>query len=178
MPDYPRLASFLGKMDASTSEAVFVADVLPYLTEIWLSHYTSSLRDWDIVQVTLGEFSYLFDIIPSRLIAAWGISRGRHAGARDKSRMKGHPQSAGPRYHRGHAIPHTLGGSTDINLIAQLGAVNVGAFRPLERQAVATPGSLYFTYWIYGQSASQTPTAVEQGLLVPGCREDIRRHTN
>jgi len=77
-------------------------------------------------------------------------------------------------YHRGHAIPHTLGGATDINLVPQLGAVNVGAFRALERAAVATPGALYFTYWSYRGSRlrtarghdepGQVPTAVEQGL--------------
>jgi hypothetical protein len=92
--------------------------------------------------------------------------------------MAGHPLSRGPRYHRGHAIPHTLGGGTDINLVAQLGAVNIGPFRPLERRAVATPGSLYFTYWIYGGGGAQTPIAVEQGLLVAGQRADVRRHAN
>ena len=73
-------------------------------------------------------------------------------------------------YHRGHAIPHTLGGPTDINLVPQLGRINVGQFRTLEKRAVATPGSLYFTYWSYARtraagrsSASQTPVAVDQG---------------
>jgi hypothetical protein len=168
----------LGTMTASSSEALFVSEVVPYLTEIWFDDYTSSVQDWEVVQVDLEGFSYLFDISSGRLIAAWGISQGRHGAARPKSRMAGHPLSAGPGYHRGHAIPHTLGGLTDINLVPQLGSVNIGAFRPLENRAVATPGAFYFTYWIYDDPASQTPTAVEQGLLVPGQREDIRRHAN
>jgi hypothetical protein len=120
-----------------------------------------------------------------RLIAAWGISRGRHAGARDASRMAGHPLSAGPLYHRGHAIPHTLGGPTDINLVPQLGRINIGPFRPLEKMAVATPGSFYFTYWTYlgspptrTSSPGQTPTGVDQGLLIPGQWPLITHHGN
>jgi hypothetical protein len=92
--------------------------------------------------------------------------------------MTGHPLSAGASYHRGHAIPHTLGGPTDINLVPQRGSINVGPFRALERQAVATPGSLYFTYWIYQGPTEQTPRWVEQGLLVPGRPPDIRKHSN
>ena len=91
--------------------------------------------------------------------------------------MAGHPLSAGGLYHRGHAIPHTLGGPTDINLVPQLGAINIGPFRALERQAVATPGALYFTYWQYS-GQSQTPIAVDQGLVVPGQMPVIRTHGN
>ncbi len=202
MPNYPKLASLLGGLSSSASQHhqsrrstfsarrllgglsssasqhPFRAEVLPYLADVWLDDYASSSPGGNVVQVTLDGFSYLFDVVPDRLVAAGGIGRGRHGGDRDATRMAGHPLSAGPLYHRGHAIPHTLGGPTDINLVAQLGAVNIGPFRPLERRAVATPGSLYFTYWIYGPSAGQTPIGVEQGLLVPGCREDIRRHRN
>jgi hypothetical protein len=92
--------------------------------------------------------------------------------------MAGHPLSAGPDYHRGHAIAHRLGGQTDINLVPQLGKVNIGAFRPLERKAVATPGSMYFTYWLYSGGVRQTPSGVDQGLLVAGQLPDIRRHGN
>jgi hypothetical protein len=92
--------------------------------------------------------------------------------------MAGHPLSAGPHYHRGHAIPHTLGGPTDINLVPQSGSVNVGAFRVLERRAVKTPGSLYFTYWTYRSRDAQTPVSVDQGLLVPGEPPEIRHHSN
>lgn len=178
MPEYPRLDSLLGTLDPAVSDAAFDDEIVPYLAEIWLDDYAASSPDRDVVQVTLDDFSYLFDVATGRLIAAWGVSSGRHGGARDKTRMAGHPLSTGPRYHRGHAIPHTLGGGTDLNLVAQLGRVNIGPFRPLERRAVATPGSLYFTYWIYAGGSDQTPIAVEQGLLVVGQRADVRRHSN
>ena len=63
--------------------------------------------------------------------------------------------------------------------------LDVGAFRKLKREAVATPGSFYFTCWIYGSAAStgdglpgQTPTGVDQGLLIPGRAPRIERHGN
>jgi hypothetical protein len=182
MAVYPRLANL---MSSASSSDTLVSDVVPYLVDIWLDDYSRSSPSADIVETTTSGFSYLFDIEAQRLIAAWGISHGRHGGERDKSRMAGHPNSAGKRYHRGHAIPHTLGGPTDINLVPQLGKVNVGAFRALERQAVATPGSLYFTYWSYAGSApakggypGQKPTSVDQGLLIPGRPPAITSHPN
>ena len=178
MPVYPQLNRLLVQLTSPVSDEVFASRVVPYLTDVWLADYSRSVTASEIVETTTSDFSYLFDLTQERLIAAWGISRGRHGGARDKSRMAGHPLSAGPRYHRGHAIPHTLGGPTDINLVPQLGSVNVGPFRALEREAVRTPGALYFTYWEYARSADQKPIGVEQGLLVPGRSPQIRRHGN
>jgi hypothetical protein len=149
--------------------------ILDMLTGEWLDEYSSGGGRSDIVETDVGGFSYLFDIMPGRLIAAYGVSQGRASHVRDKSRMAGHPLSAGGHYHRGHAIPHTLGGGTDINLVPQLGAINIGPFRALEREAVATPGALYFTHWRYVDG--QQPTGVEQGLIIPG-RADIRTHLN
>jgi hypothetical protein len=178
MPDYPKLAALAGKVNAPASDRAFRRQVIPYLIDVWLEDYCRSAGEVDIVETEVAGFSYLFDIARGRLIAAWGISRGRHAGERDASRMAGHPLSEGPSYHRGHAIPHRLGGPTDINLVAQKGFVNIGPFRALENQAVATPGALYFTYWIYGNAEDQKPNSVEQGLLCPGRPPDIRVHPN
>jgi hypothetical protein len=178
MSDYSRLNSLVTGMDHASSDHVFKERVIPYLVDAWLDDYDRSTSSARVVETTVGGFSYLFDIEHQRLIAAWGISQGRHGAPRDKSRMAGHPLGAGALYHRGHAIPHTLGGPTDINLVPQLGAVNVGAFRRLEREAVATPGALYFTHWSYGRSDTQTPTGVEQGLLCPGAVPRISRHAN
>lgn len=152
--------------------------LIPLLTGEWLAEYDRLFPRSDIVEVTTEGFTYLFDIVAGRLIAAWGFSRGKHTGARDKSRMAGHPLGAGSLYHRGHAIPHTLGGPTDINLVPQLGSVNVGPFRVLEKRAVATPGALYFTYWRYGPGLSQKPIGVDQGLLVPGGTLEVTQHVN
>ena len=95
-----------------------------------------------------------------------------------KSRMAGHPLGGDRHDHRGHAIPHTLGGPTDINLVPQRGSVNVGPFRVLEIEAVATPGALYFTYWSYAARGDQRPNGVDQGLIVIGKKPRIIRHLN
>ena len=113
--------------------------MVPSLVDIWLRDYERLVRKSDIVETTVSGFSYLFDIAAERLIAAWGFSKGRHGAARDKSRMAGHPLSAGPLYHRGHAIPHTLGGPTDINLVPQRGSINIGPFRALEEKGRGDP---------------------------------------
>ena len=152
--------------------------IVERLLPLWLDDYARVRPRSDVVETTSDGFSYLFDIAAQRLIAAWGVSKGRHAAPRPASRMAGHPLSAGAHYHRGHAIPHTLGGPTDINLVPQLGTVNIGPFRPLEKRAVATEGSFYFTYWQYGDDSSQTPNGVDQGLVVPGTSPDIRHHGN
>jgi hypothetical protein len=152
--------------------------VAEHLVQIWVDDYGRRYNKTQIVETTAANFSYLFDVEAQRLIAAWGVSTGRHAGKRDAARMAKHPLSVGQRYHRGHAIPHTLGGPTDINLVPQLGKINIGPFRPLERQAVATCGAFYFTYWQYRGQSTQTPSGVDQGLLVPGSPPDIRRHGN
>ena len=180
MASYPRLkdltraAQHDGRWD----------EVAAYLVDVWIDDYARMAAGTDIVETTDSSFSYLFDIEAERLLAAWGISRGRHGGARDASRMAGHPKAGGTQYHRGHAIPHTLGGPTDINLVPQLGSVNIGPFRRLERQAVATPGAFYFTYWSYAGSPAvngypgQIPTRVDQGLLIFGREPQISHHDN
>ena len=178
MATYPRLAQLAAGATSANAGLIFSHRVIPYLVDLWVRDYERVAQRNEIVETGVQHFSYLFDIASERLIAAWGISRGRHAGARDASRMAGHPLGAGQHYHRGHAIPHTLGGPTDINLVPQRGSVNVGPFRVLERRAVATPGSLYFTYWRYTSQTSQRPTAVDQGLLIPGRSPDIRTHAN
>jgi hypothetical protein len=170
--------SGLSALGSDLSDDGVLRRIVDYLTSAWLDEYGGMAPGGEVVEVTNEAFSYLFDIPTGRLIAAWGLSSGRASHARDKSRMAGHPLSAGPLYHRGHAIPHTLGGGTDINLVPQLGAVNIGPFRALERQAVATPGALYFTYWRYARGQSQQPIGVEQGLIVPGSAPDIRLHGN
>ena len=185
MAVYEKLPGLMHSIDVRSPVDGFTKNVIPYLVEVWLDDYARSAATTDVVETTSSEFSYLFDIEAARLIAAWGISRGRHGAPRDKARMAGHPNSGGPRYHRGHAIPHTLGGPTDINLVPQRGSINVGPFRLLEKQAVASPGALYFTYWSYvgavptgGGHPGQTPTGVDQGLLIAGQPTRIEHHGN
>ena len=128
----------------------------------------------DFVEVTESSFAYIFDMTDDRLVLASGLSRGAHAHLRDSNRMRGHPVRQGGEYHRGHSIAHQLGGGLDINLVDQRGNVNVGAFRRLEREAVATPGAFYFCNWIYGAGRSQTPGAVRQGLIRVRTQAELR----
>ncbi len=178
MPTYKPLIKLVKGMTTANSEAIFRRQVIPYLVDVWLTDYERFAGKTDIVETTVSSFSYLFDIAAERLIAAFGFSKGRHGAPRPKSRMAGHPLGTGPLYHRGHAIAHRLGGPTDINIVPQRGLVNIGRFRILENQAVATPGSLYFTYWLYRWPADQTPIRVDQGLLVPGQTPDFQTHPN
>ncbi|MCA9751854.1 MAG: hypothetical protein KC591_06660 [Gemmatimonadetes bacterium] len=178
MPSYPMLAQYLAVVPAGSGESGFAPQIIPYLTDIWLREYFARVRKCDVVEVPIDRFTYLFDIEPGRLIAAWGVSRGKHSAPRPASRMKGHPKGGGADTHRGHAIAHTLGGGTDINLVPQLGSVNVGAFRVLEKEAVATPGALYFTHFIYRGARDQRASWVEQGLLVPGRAPKVTLHGN
>jgi len=178
MAAYAILDTLLSRLPAVASESPYAAEVIPYLVSVWLADYERTSPNNEVVETSAQGFSYLFDLRHERLLAAWGVSQGKSGELRDKSRMKGHPKGAGQHYHRGHAIPHSLGGPTAINLVPQRGSVNVGAFRALEIEAVATPGALYFTYWIYGPSSEQRPIGVDQGLLVPGRPARIKRHPN
>jgi len=152
------------------------------LINLWINDYQRKHIGGDIIETRSGNFSYLFDISSERLISAWGVSNCPIHEKRDSSRMQGHPLGV-PYYHRGHVIPHQLGGGTDINLVTQKGSLNVGAFRILERMAVNTPGALYFTHWIYpagkiSANSTQLPTKVNQGLLIPGNAPLITLHNN
>jgi hypothetical protein len=175
MANYIGIRSVAKAATAANAPQVFARQVIPALINIWLGA-NEGLSD-DVVQTTSANFSYLFDVGSERLIAAWGISSGRIGGDRDASRMRQFPLSAGQAYHRGHAIPHRLGGALDINLVPQLGRINIGPFRELERRAVATPGALYFTFWNY-RGSSQTPSGVDQGLLIPGQNPEIATFGN
>ncbi|MFL9921639.1 hypothetical protein PQR75_41100 [Paraburkholderia fungorum] len=170
MTDYAELNRILPHLPQADAATALQDDVAPLLVQLWANDYLQRLASCELLETSVGGFSYLFDISTDRLIAAWGFSQGKSTVPRKEiaTRMRGHPLGNGGTYHRGHAIPHTLGGSTDINLVPQLGKINSGPFQALERLAVSCPGALYFTYWLYGPGDSQVPVGVEQGLLSPG----------
>ncbi len=177
-PAYPELTRMLGT-GPSDWRSRLTERIIPYLAQAWLRHYDLAASRGEVVEVHVDKHWYLFDIGPDRLIAAWGISEGRFSGDRDKRRMQQFPLPARPLYHAGHAIPHRLGGGTDINLTAQLGSLNTGPFRELENRAVKTDGSLYFTYWMYGlDNQAQRASRIQQGLLVCGHPPEIRIFNN
>jgi hypothetical protein len=162
---YPMLERIVSK--ASISD-----NALPYLIENWLRWYARSGAVCKIVETTQDGCSFLYDLAAERLIAAWTFSTGKNTEKRDKYRQREYPMNFGSTYHRGHAIPHSGGGPLDINVVPQLGVINTGRFRKLEIEAVANPGSLYFTHWLYAD-ASEKPAAVEQGLLCPGLSPQV-----
>ena len=171
MIDYREaLNGILPRLSRERAPQCFRDEVGPLLVALWAREYARGVPDCDLLETSDAGFSYLSDVTAERLVAAWGLSRGKHNESRKviATRMKGHPLANSGRYHRGHAIAHTLGGKTDINLVPQLGKINSGPFRALERKAVNHPGALYFTYWRYGRGVSQVPVSVEQGLLCPG----------
>ena len=161
--DYKPVAAKLAATAAAQWPQLFGKDIVPK----WCAFYRSATtKPAQIVDVTLDGFVNVFDINSGRLIGVYGLSQGKHTGARDSSRMAGHPQSAGADYHRGHAVAHTLGGGTDINLFSQRGRLNIGEFRRLERAAVADRNSLYFVRLTYLKGNSgQLPDWIEQGLF-------------
>jgi DNA/RNA non-specific endonuclease len=125
----------------------------------------------DLVEVNTdangASFNYLFDIEQERNIVAFGIPvYAKHK--RDASRMRGHPLLNDSRYHRGHLMAHSIGGDTDINLVPQLGKLNVGQFRVLEKQARKLAEEnvqcLYFVRTLYS-GTSQIPSAFEQCVI-------------
>jgi hypothetical protein len=150
-----------------------VADIPGSLVRLWCEHYCAQNHGAELVEVNLKDagasFTYLFDISLQRTVVAYGVPAfAKHA--RDAGRMAGHPNSAGPEFHRGHLMAHSIGGGTDINLVPQLGKLNIGEFRVLERKvrdlAKQSLSCFYFVRPIYGDK-SQTPTKFEQCVIQP-----------
>src|SRR5262245_40805670 len=134
--DYSLLRARLAGMQPPIFE-IFAAQELPErLSDMWCRAYSAGCPNNEIVAVDLDTFTYLLDLKQQRNIAAYGVMGGKNRMARDHARMAGFPKSEGRDYHRGHMIPHSGHGGTDINLFIQQGSVNIGPFRELERLAV------------------------------------------
>jgi hypothetical protein len=155
-----------------------VTDLPESLVPLWCDDYYADNPKAEVVQVDLDEsassFSYLFDIELQRVLVAFGVPAfSKHL--RDASRMAGHPLANAGKFHRGHLMAHSIGGGTDINLVPQLGKLNIGAFRVLERMvrdlARQNLRSLYFVRPIYGKSLAkdkvQMPRQFEQCVILP-----------
>ena len=161
-----------------------VRDISMDLVPLWCDDYHFMNPKAELVQVDVDSsgtsFTYLFDIDLQRNIVAFGMPTfSKHR--RDASRMAGHPLSDGSKFHRGHLMAHSIGGGTDINLVPQLGKLNIGKFRVLERKArkLAEKNArcLYFVRSIYS-STSQTPSMFEQCIIHPFGTLDYEIHSN
>ena len=161
-----------------------LADIAASLDQLWCSDYRSSNPSAELFAVNMKSsntvFTYIFDINLERTIVAYGepiFSKN----PRDPGRMAGHPNSAGPNFHRGHLIAHSIGGGTDINLVPQLGKLNIGQFRILEKKVRALAAmnvkALYFVRPIY-TGDSQTPAMFEQCVIVPPKSLTFALHKN
>jgi hypothetical protein len=162
-----------------------VVDEIPeHLVPLWCNDYYFSNPKAELLLVDLKdsgtEFNYLFDIGLGRVVVAFGVPIfATHK--RDAGRMAGHPLSAGGEFHRGHLMAHSIGGGTDINLVPQLGKLNIGEFRRLERlvrdRARDNLKCLYFVRCIY-LTGSQTPSLFEQCVISPSRVVNYARHRN
>jgi|SRR5580658_4173767 hypothetical protein len=161
-----------------------VQDIPGKLVPLWCDEYYANNPDAELVSVDLKDagasFTYLFDLNLQRAVVAFGVPAfARHR--RDASRMAGHPLSAGSRFHRGHLMAHSIGSGTDINLVPQLGKLNIGEFRKLERRvrdlAKQNQECLYFVRVGYSGD-SQTPAMFEQCIILPSGQLIYREHKN
>ncbi len=150
-----------------------VADLPRKLVPLWCDDYYFTNPRAEVVLVDLDDsgtsFNYLFDIDLQRVIVAFGVPiYAKHK--RDAGRMAGHPLGAGEGYHRGHLMAHSIGGGADINLVPQLGKLNIGEFRVIERKVrdLAKEGEqcLYFVRPLYA-NRKQVPSRLEQCVITP-----------
>jgi hypothetical protein len=123
--------------------------------------------------------TYLFDLASplglsqeDRTVAAWALTP-LAVELRDTGYQRGFPMQPGvddAQVDRGHLIPHLSGGEFGPNIFRQDRALNRGwseqgkRYRALEREAAATPGTLYFGHLIYDDDTAY-PSEIETGLL-------------
>lgn len=138
----------------------------------------------NVLEVSLGTFSYLFDFcrelidrgeLPpdareDRAVVAYGISRSAPA-KRDASRLRGFPGSDA-RGDRGHLAAHSAGGGLDINVFHQDAYLNRGwspqgkRYREMERHCAENEGTFFFSRLIYADATAR-PAEIEFGILLP-----------
>jgi len=160
--DYPALAN---AVRAAPDNTLLHAETL---SDAWTAQYRAATpSDTELVEVTIGAITYLFDIAQQRLVGAYGTSQPTSE-PRPHARIRGHPSPNRPgetHFDRGHTIAHTLGGGADINLVPQLHTLNISKqWRAYERYAQQHPGTFLFVQLEY-TDPSQRPAAFTYGLI-------------
>jgi hypothetical protein len=143
-----------------SAPTVVAASHSPDVDQMVASYRAATQGTRDIVNVTDNEIAYVFDVtkpqagrnVANRVIAVSGVSGPSH-GARDKSRMAGHPNPSGA--DRGHLSSRGQGGGYDINLAPQDPRLNRGwslhgrEWRAIERYLADNPGTHFVVRLIY-----------------------------
>jgi hypothetical protein len=148
------------------------------LVRLWEdAYFDSTADDVEIVRFSDGANWYLFDLIPERVVAAWGESRPAEE-ERDRSRQAGFIPRFSRHYEgkdRGHFLSHGQGGGMDVNFFPQLKEVNRGwsdagkLYRAMETYAASHPGTPCFSRPLYAEgNDTWDPEQVEYGVLVGG----------
>lgn len=158
------------------------------ISGLWCERY-AVMTPWtpEIVEITLGQLTYLFDLAPSqaedadgkatdRVVGVWGRPTVP-AGPRDTARQRGFvpnpPGWSGAGFDRGHYVAHSLGGGMDMNFFPQESRLNRGQstagkrWRALERRAAAAADTTLFARPMY-TDASWTPRWLDFGIVVDG----------
>jgi len=141
--------------------------------------YAAEHRDCALHQFEQSGASYLFDLASAadlpqadRTIAAWALTPPV-VDQRDTAYQRGFPMDSGADdapVDRGHLIPHLSGGEFGPNIFRQDRTLNRGwskqgrKYRALEREAAASPGTLYFGHLMYADDSAY-PSEIEIGLL-------------
>ncbi len=140
------------------------------ISSAWAAQYQQQCKGFtELVEVNLGSLTYLFDVAQGRTVGVYGTSMPTSE-ARPESRISGHPSyNRGEKQtDRGHLAAHTIGGGTDINLVAQDHAVNIGAaWRGFERYAQENPGT-FFAVQVEYATDQDRPSGFVYGMVRDG----------
>ena len=161
-----------------------IGSIAEALEPLWCDEYYDRNPQAELLSVSLSDcgttFTYIFDLKLGRVVVSYGIPV-YSAQLRVAARMAGHPLEKGKGLHRGHLMANSIGGGTDINLVPQLGKLNVGEFRKLERlareKALQNQRCLYFVRCLYSDD-SQRPWKFEQCVISPPRVVDYALHSN
>jgi len=161
-----------------------VASIAETIEPIWCDEYYDCNPQAELLSVSLSDsgttFTYIFDLNLGRVVVSYGIPV-YSTQKRDAARMAGHPLEKGKGLHRGHLMANSMGGGTDINLVPQLGKLNVGEFRKLEKlareKALQNQRCLYSVRCLYFDD-SQRPWKFEQCIISPPRVVEYALHSN
>lgn len=179
-------AGLFSSLDNPVNAAFVGAALLTALAE----RYQSEHRHCALHVFEQSGASYLFDLagpagLPQedRTVAAWALTP-TVVDKRDTAYQRGFPMTPGSDapVDRGHVIPYLSGGKFGPNIFRQDRALNRGwsdagrRYRAMEREAAATPGTLYFAHLLYADDTAY-PSEIETGLL-RGATLHVERFNN